>query len=237
MIIDLAILGVWGLVTWCVAGEGAFGAALNCLAIVTGGLIAMNFFEPFANFGERYILTGGGWSFYWDVIALVGLFAASVSALRFLFDYFTPLRFELVSLGEEVGRWFFGAFGGYTTMAILLTALHTAPLPREFWGFTPERRNLFNVMAPDRQWLGFTQFVSENAFAQAGQPRVFDGPVSDFIQNPGDNNRNRVWTSFPIRYATRRDQYAGGVLVAPPPPAPAPQGNAAPVNTGGAAGF
>ncbi len=239
MIIDLTFLGVWGLVTWCVAGEGAFGSALNCLAIVTGGLIAMNFFEPFAAFGERYLMSGGGWAFYWDLIALVGLFAAAVTVLRFLFDYFTPHRFDLLPLGEEIGRWFFGACGGYATAAIFLTALHTAPLPREFLGFTPERRNFFNILAPDRQWLGFTQFVSENVFAQSGQPVIFDGPTADFIQNPADANRNKVWTSFPIRYATRRDQYAGGLLVAPPPapPAAAPQGGNAPVNTGGAAGF
>ncbi len=236
MAIDIALLVVWGLVTWCVSGEGAFGAALNCLAIVTGGLIAMNYFEPLATFGQSYILTGSGWPFYWDTIALVGLFAASVTGLRFLFDYFTPLRFELVSLGEEIGRWFFGAFAGYATMAILLTALHTAPFPREFMGFTAERKNLFNLMAPDRQWLGFTQFVSESVFAQS-TPQIFDGPVSDFIQNPGDTNRNKVWSSFPIRYATRREQYEGGAFTAPPPVASPPSGGNTPNNSGRAAGF
>lgn len=221
MVIDISLIVVWGLVTWCVSREGAFGAALNCLAIVIGGLMAMNFFEPVANFGERYLLSGPNWSYYWDVIALVGLFAAAVTALRMTFDYFSIHRFELAGISEEIGRWSFGAVGGYTTMAFLLTALHTAPLPREFLGFTPERKNLFNVVAPDRQWLGLTQFVSENVFASSDR-RVFDGPVSDFIQNPGDANRNTVWPSFPIRYATRRDQYSGVVTITAPTPAPAP---------------
>ena len=45
---DVMLLFVWGIVTWCVAGEGAFGSAVNCLVIIVSGLLAMNFFEPFA---------------------------------------------------------------------------------------------------------------------------------------------------------------------------------------------
>jgi hypothetical protein len=75
----------------------------------------------------------------------------------------------------------------YTTAAILLTALHTAPLPREFWGFRPERTHvLFDAFAPDREWLGFVQHVTNKPFARYQRiqdplvgdivmPRVFDG--------------------------------------------------------------
>jgi hypothetical protein len=84
--------------------------------------------------------------------------------------------------------------------------------------FRPERANLFNMIAPDRQWLGFTQYTSENVFA-AG--RIFDGPVSDFIDDNSDDNRNTIWPSFPIRYASRREQFASGGLIAAPTAAPA----------------
>ena len=80
------------------------------------------------------------------------------------------------------------------TMAILLTSLHTAPLPREFMAFAPERSNFFGS-APDRQWLGFTQYVSEKPLAtmvrnpsggkNSYMPRIFDG----HYQKVGDPNK------------------------------------------------
>lgn len=232
---DAILIVVWGIVTWCVAGEGAFGAALNCLIIIVSGLLAMNLFEPAANFGQG-IIGSGEWAYRWDVIALVGIFAAAVFGLRALFEKMTPRYFQIDSPGDDLGRWGFGALAGYVTMAFLLTSLHTAPLPRNFMGFTPERANLFGIVAPDRQWLGFTQYVSEHSLSR-GAPRIFDGPVEDFIQarNP-DEQTNTVWPSFPIRYATRRDIFAGTsravVPVAPAAPAPAPGRTGA-----GAAGF
>jgi lipid-A-disaccharide synthase-like uncharacterized protein len=229
---DVMLLVVWGIVTWCVSGEGAFGAAVNCLVIIVSGLLAMNFFEPFAAFAQQNLMSGGAWSYRWDVIILVGLFGLCVFGLRTLMEKLSPRYIEMSGLAHEIGRWSFGLVGGYVTMAFLLTALHTAPLPRNFMEFRPERANLFGILAPDRQWLGFTQYVSENVFASG---RIFDGPVSDFIDDQSNENRNTVWSSFPIRYASRRELFASGGLMAAPTAAPAPvsqQGSGS-----GAAGF
>ena len=229
---DVMLLVVWGIVTWCVAGEGAFGSAVNCLVIIVSGLLAMNFFEPFAEFAQRNLISGGAWPFRWDVIMLVGLFGGLIFGLRVLMEKLSPRYIEMNNLAHEIGRWSFGLISGYVTMAFLLTALHTAPLPRSFMEFRPERANLFGILAPDRQWLGFTQYVSENVFASG---RIFDGPVSDFIDDNADENRNTVWPSFPIRYASRREQFASGGLISAPTAAPAPvrqQGSGS-----GAAGF
>jgi hypothetical protein len=113
-------------------------------------------------------------------------------------------------LVHEIGRWGFAALTGYITMAFLLTALHTTALPREFAGFTPERDNLFGVAAPDRQWLGFTQYVSEKSMRNGAMGHIFDGPEYSLPQH-----QNRIWPSFPIRYASRRERGAGAA--APPP--------------------
>lgn len=229
---DVILLLVWGVVAWCVSGEGAFGAAVNCLVIIVSGLLAMNFFEPCAAFAQSNLISTGSWPYRWDVIMLVGLFGLFVFGLRALMEKLSPRFIEMNGLAHEIGRWSFGLLGGYVTMAFLLTAVHTAPLPRNFMEFRPERANLFGILAPDRQWLGFTQYVSENALASG---RIFDGPVSDFIDDNADDNRNTVWPSFPIRYASRREQFASGGLIAPPTVAPAPvrqQGSGS-----GAAGF
>lgn len=231
---DVILLAVWAIVTWCVSGEGAFGAAVNCLVIVLSGLLAMNFFEPCAAFAQRNLAGTGEWAYRWDVIMLVGLFIVLVLGLRTLFEKLSPRFIETSGLAHEIGRWSFGLIGGYATMAFLLTALHTAPLPRNFMEFRPERANLFDVVAPDRQWLGFTQYVSEHVFSSG---RIFDGPVSDFIDDNADVNRNTIWPSFPIRYATRREQFAGGQLSASPTAAPTPVRVKRPSSGTGAAGF
>jgi hypothetical protein len=208
--IDFVLLAIFGLVTYCVAGEGAWGAAITCVSIFLAGLIAMNFFEPICNG-----LLGGNdyWQRRMDLIVLVGLFAAAVSGLRMAADSLMPTYVSVHRLVHEVARWGCGALAGYVTMAFLLTALHTAPLGREFLGFKAERGNFFGLY-PDRQWLGFTQWATERVFVKS-PPHIFDGPVFKL----GDEGAvpNQVWPSFPIRYAHRREHGAAAAAAAPPP--------------------
>lgn len=235
--IDFALLIIIALVTWCVASEGAWGSAFMFLTVIMAGLIAMNFYEPLADFCDTTFGLGIEWSYRWDVITLIGLFAAVVFGLRTALEKLMPTLVLVQPLSFDIVRWLCGLATGYVTMAFLLTALHTAPLPREFMGFTPERKNLFNFAAPDRQWLGFTQYVSEKVLPTGN---MFDGP--QFIVGTGNyqypdelkspryyepDNRMAVWPSFVIRYATRRDEYAnGGASVTEQPAMPTPTGPA-----------
>jgi hypothetical protein len=227
--IDVALAIVVGIVTWTVAAEGAWGAASIFISVIVAGLIAMDLFEPVANLLES--LLGTGWASEVDFIALVGIFAACVFGLRTLGEHLAPNFIAVSARVYDVCRWGFALLTGYVTMAFLLTALHTAPLPRNFIGFTPERDNFFNFTAPDRQWLGFVQYVSEKSFCGSDQ-RIFDGP-----RYPVPQHDNQVWPSFIIRYATRRSgtstivsQTGGGAGPAQrpsgtrPPPAQSPHG-------------
>jgi hypothetical protein len=196
-------------VMWCVASEGAWGAGLTLLCVVFSGLLAMNFFEPMAGLLEGF----GAWARdYSDFVALVGLFALFVFLGRLACDSIAPTEIEYDARIYNPARWLFALATGYVTMAILLTALHTAPLPREFLGFAPEKKNLFDIAAPDRQWLGFTQHVSEKILVTGA---VFDGP-----RYPRPETTQDIWPSFPIRYATRRQDLATprrpGAPAAPP---------------------
>lgn len=211
--IDILLLIILGLVTWSVASEGIWGAALTSLIVIFSGLLAMNFFEPVAG-----ILEGFGTSLWWrshcDIIAMLGLFAGLVFGLRTATDRISPRFITSDRLAYGLGRWGGGLLAGYVTMAFLLTALHTGPFPRNFWGFTPERRNLLNMVAPDRQWLGFTQWVSEETLKKSGGGKIFDGPRT-IRASTGEGigpRGNTTWPSFIIRYATRRQQIASGTL-------------------------
>jgi hypothetical protein len=170
----------------------------------------MNFFEGLASMFPASV----EWQNRADVIALLGLFAAFVSGLRFAIDYLMPTQADVQPVVYDGVRWVIGAATGYVTAAILLTALHTAPLPREFLGFRAERPNLFDSSAPDRQWLAFTQHASEHIFTTGN---VFD--ATTFEKYPGSGVSS--WSSFPIRYAERRERYASGRVASTASAAPA----------------
>lgn len=222
-IIDILLLAIVGLVAWCVASDGAWSAGITLLSVLFAGLLAMNFFEPLANGIQG---AAPGWANEADMVALVGLFIAFVFGFRLASEYLVPTYVYLPNMMHDVARWICGGAAGYITMAFLLTALHTAPLPREFLGFTPERDNLFGIAAPDRQWLGFTQYVSERSLGKfqyvqyrnelkKEAARIFDGPQM-VLGDPASPYPNLVWPSFPMRYATRREQLAGGGTVSMP---------------------
>lgn len=215
-IFGFLVLLVFGVVAWCVASEGAWGAGLTFLAVLFASLLAMNFFEPLAGMIDE---NGGDFlRDYSDLLALTGLFALFVFLARAGGDYLAPIDLEMDGHVYQAARWIFALSAGYTTTAFLLTALHTAPLPREFIGFKPERKNLLDMAAPDRQWLGFVQHVSEKVLPTG---TVFDGGMPpDLAANFKDSPDHRYWPSFPIRYATRRDELASGTSTKKFIPAP-----------------
>lgn len=223
--IDLLLIAVVAGVTWCVASEGAWGSAQVLLSVIISGLLAMSLFESVAGFLQNHLASSYTWQHRWDVIALVGLFALGVFGLRAGTEKIMPVDIEVEGMAYDVIRWACGFLTGYVTMAFLLTALHTAPLPREFLGFTPEperRSGPLGGLAPDFQWLGFTHYVTEKAFRKGGGTGpIWDGPTFPAAAGAsGEPGKTKVWPSFPIRYASRRAQYFGSAPTATAPSAP-----------------
>lgn len=230
------LIAIIGIITYLLSMEGIWGAASTFLCVVIAGLIAMNFFEPLALYLTHFVPAIAA---YADFVALVGLFAALVIGLRELTEYLAPLDIRVPDLLDTIGKWGFAIVTGYVTMAFLLTALHTAPLPREIFDFRPETPAFFGI-SPDRQWLAFTQYASERSLRTTIKfqdpatglpyegPNIFDGQVRKIGDTP-----NTIWASFPIRYAMRRSQIergenvAGGGGIKPPAPPPPPAGRGA----------
>ncbi len=234
--IDLILIAVVAGVAFMVSNDGAWSAGVTFLSVVLAGLVAMNFYEPAAIFLAKTVRE---WDDKWDMITLVGLFIAFVFAFRMGTERIAPTYIQVPGIVDTIGRYLFGAAAGYVTMAFLLTALHTAPLPREFLGFKPERANLFNMAAPDRQWIAFVQYISEKSLARfdlglqvsglSTTPHSFDGRY-ELVGEQSSPYPNNTWSSFPIRYATRRALLYGGAA-APVIPTAAPR----PVGGGGGA--
>lgn len=236
--IDLLLILIFAGVTWAVAGEGPWGACLVLVSVLLSGLLAMNLFEPAAEMLQG-VLGSYEWQHRLDIIAFLGLFSVGVWGLREATERIMPTTVDVAGLVYEL-RWVFGAVTGYAMVAILLTALHVAPLSREFIGFKPERNNLFDAVAPDRQWLGFTQYVSERVFRSGSTGPIFDG--AEFLRIAEDPSTVQVWSSFPIRYAQRRELFSGsaigsaGPTTTSGPPTSAPPPTSSPAG-GGASGF
>lgn len=226
MVIDIVLLGIVGILTYLVAQDGPWSAILTFFAVIFGGLLAMNFFEPLAAIVSSQIPTQESRA---DIICLLGLFALFTFLIRLGLDHVAPSDLEMPDLAYKIGKWGFGLATGYITMAIILTALHTAPLPRKFLGFAPERKNFLGVTSPDVQWLGFTQHVTEHVFARKFIDRTknevayrnFDGLRHQF---PGKQESDYLPT-FIIRYATRRQRLSGQMATVAPPPIVIPSSN------------
>lgn len=207
MLIDFLCLAVMIWVAFRVAAEGAWGSVILFLIVGMAGLFAMNLFEPLAELLEQNISDSPSWRFRWDCLSLVGSFSAFVLLLRGITQRLAPASMPLPWLFEVLIRWTAGAATGYLTMAFLLTAWHTAPLPRsvsgtevtEPLGFQPEREMVFGL-APDRQWLVLNQWLSQHGLNRGSQDRIFEGPI---FYSAGDRG---FWPSFPIRYADRRER-------------------------------
>ncbi|MBL4883711.1 MAG: CvpA family protein [Planctomycetaceae bacterium] len=197
--IDLFLLAVVAVVTWCVASEGAWGAAWTFLSVLFAGLLAMNYFEPLAETIQSTLALGGAWNNRLDFLAMMLLFIGFIFAFRIGSEQIMPILIDVHPLAFDGVRWVAAGATGYLTMAILLTALHTAPMPRTFMGFTPERNNFIGMSAPDRQWLGFVQYVTEKSFRKGVNGPIFDGSTALF-----SDGKKKILPTFIIRYATRR---------------------------------
>ncbi|MAT15739.1 MAG: hypothetical protein CMJ46_10785 [Planctomyces sp.] len=205
MIISLILLVILAAVTWSVASEGPWGATIMFFSVVMSGLLALNYFEPLA--ASLSSALPGTWQMHADFLSLLGIFTVSLVLFRVATLYLLPNYIEVHAMVFEGARWFFGGLTGYIAMGFILLSLHTAPLPREFLGFRPEAKNFFGATAPDRQWLGFMQYLSERNFAKFGTPRIFDGREETGVVGVD----NTIWPSFPIRYASRRDTYSRNI--------------------------
>jgi hypothetical protein len=174
----------------CVAmcyAEGMWSNAIRLVNIVTAALLAVNFFEPFARWIEGQ---QSSYTYVWDFLSLWAVFCVSLLILRILTDSLSRVKVRFLKIADRIGSGILAVWIGWVMVCFTMTTLHTAPLSRNFLNdsFQPEERMVMGL-APDRQWLAFTQRMSEGVFCRAEDGHVFD-PNADFMP----------------KYATRRTQ-------------------------------
>lgn len=193
------------IVIGCVAflyTEGIWSNAIRLINVVTAALIATNFWEPLARWLEGF---GESFTYYWDLLALWGLFAISMLVFRSITSGLSKQKVKFLQIADDIGGGVLAAVVAWVMVCFITFTLHTAPLARNFMfgGFTPDSRMLMGL-GPDRQWLGFARNVSRGVYCRYGND---DGRYGN-EQDPSSSAQKlsvfdrEGW--FISRYAARR---------------------------------
>ena len=157
--------------------EGMWSNAISLINFVTAALLAVNFFEPLANWLDGWQPT---YTYVWDFISLWTLFCVFMLIFRILTDSISRVKVRFLKIADRIGSGILAAMLGWAVVCFTMTTLHTAPMSRTFLfdGFQPKEKMVLGL-APDRQWLGFVKRTSEGVFSRS-ETRPF-APGSKFI--------------------------------------------------------
>jgi len=180
--------------------SGIWSNAIMLVNVIFAALLAMNYFEPLAKQIDSFDRT---YRYLTDFLALWGVFAFSVLVMREITDRVSKVKVKFVKpvdmgVGGALACWI-----AWIMVCFAATTLHTAPLARNFLGFQPEPRTamFFGLLAPDREWLGFTRAESVGPFSRSVSYRVGNqltpaGPKE--FDSTGD---------FIFKYGARREKF------------------------------
>lgn len=174
----------------CIAFLWNEGMWSNCLTLVNtmmSALIAMNYWEPAADFLESKLPT---FTYVVDYLAMWFVFFLSIAIMRSVTAVLSRTQVRFIPPIEQAGRVISVFLIGWIMVCFTLTTLHTAPLARTaIRGSFQESpmSNNFLGLAPDRMWLGYVRHRSKNALANS-TPKIFD-ENADFIFKYGERRR------------------------------------------------
>jgi hypothetical protein len=241
VIVDLTVTILILGMTYALASEGLWGAALMFFNSLFAGLIAFNCYEPLAGaMGSVSALSG-----YADTLSLMLIYIVALLVLRLTTEYLAPTMVRFPAALYHLGRWLFGLAGASVTMAIILLAFHTSPIhKRMFYGAYPYDHKPPFGLGLDWQWLSFFQYSTGQIFArynsypdphgEYGTARVFDPRGSWLIDHQNERPYGDGFIPEPTEAGSAGGAESGGEGGAAPPGQPG-GGMGIPGGTGGAA--
>ncbi|MEN6449551.1 MAG: CvpA family protein [Thermoguttaceae bacterium] len=177
---SLLTILMFGILLACVAmcyTDGLWSNAIRLVNVITAALLAMNFYEPLADWLQGK--WGDSYTYIFDFVSLWALFVGASIILR-VANYVSRVKVKFMKLADRIGSGVLAVWIGWVMVMFTMTTLHTAPLAKNFlWeGFQPEER-MFVGLGPDRMWLAFTQKQSMGTYACSPE-HAFD-PDSDYL--------------------------------------------------------
>jgi hypothetical protein len=145
--------------------DGLWSNAVRLIYVIMSALLAMNYYEPLARTLEKW---QPSYTFVWDFLSLWGLFTIFAIIFKLLTDKLSQVKVKFLKIVDQVGSVVLSLWIGWVMVCFTLTTFHTAPLSPNFTplDFKPEER-AFVGLAPDRQWLGFTQKQSLGCYGHS----------------------------------------------------------------------
>jgi hypothetical protein len=158
--------------------DGLWTNTIRLISVVTAALLATNYFEWVAGIMQSINST---YEYFWDTIALWGLFALFYTVFRLATDQLSRFKVRFPIIVDKIGGPLMAVWVGWVMVCFTTMSLHVAPLARNplNGGFTPEQK-MFYSTAPDRLWLGFMQRMSLGPFSPMGGGQGFD-PQGEFM--------------------------------------------------------
>lgn len=192
MYLNIVLLAVLAATLALLYREGLWSNAITLINVVTAALVAVNYFEPAARFLSDLVPY---MDYNWDVMLLGVIFAVSFVVLSQVALLISKHQVRFHPLVDRIGSPLVALWIGWMLVCFVTFALHTSPLARNFLsnGFQPEQQMFFGL-APDRQWLGFVNKLSDGGSWGTNETDADDRVTSAFDPQG----------VFMIKYASRR---------------------------------
>jgi hypothetical protein len=169
---------------------GLWSNTVTLINFMLAGLIATNYFEPFADYLDR---TAPSFTYAWDFVAIWLVFGLAMAVLRAATDYLSRVKVRFFMPVERAGGIIMAIWVSWLAVCFTAATMHTAPLARHFLGgdfqTTPDAKMFFGL-APDRMWLAWMYKETSGPLSRFGKPRPFDGK-GEFI----------------VKYSNRRGEF------------------------------
>lgn len=175
--------------------EGLWSNAITFINTIFSSCIALNYFEPLADFLDQKAPT---YTYVWDSLSIWAIFFLAHNILRAFTDLISKHKVRFKMPVELVGRTIFALASAWVIVCLFHVSLHTAPLARTAvkGGFQAEPQSgNFLGLSPGRKMLAFMQSRSRDALSRGDDStksrypedkgkRVFD-PESEFVLKYG----------------------------------------------------
>ena len=131
--------------------EGMWTNAIRLINVIFAALLAMNYFEPLANWLDDWMRA---FSYYWDFLAMWALFVVSFFVLRLLTDTISQVKVRFPKIVEQIGSGIFGVVLGGVMVGFTLTTLYAVPLGKTFLfgGFRPGQAMVLGMRPTSTGW-------------------------------------------------------------------------------------
>lgn len=175
MLLAIVLLIILAGAVACLWNRGIWTGMLTLINTIFAALLAMTFYEPFAN-----LLGKDTGSNTLDFISLWLLFVVFSTLFRVVTDLTSRVRVRFPYAVDLVGAVLLSLWTGWIMFCFTVTTLHASPLARSPFGgaFMEQPDEKIMGIGPDRLWLAFTRQVSLGAFQSTDEG--FD-PHGEFV--------------------------------------------------------